>query len=196
MLKGNRPEDYTIENAKNEAENIKGYVSSYYSSEDNELIVELENSICYIYSFNSHTWSKSQFYEESDFDISQYIKVLKGRELIISERQKRKNIITVMADYCAYALWLNGRNVEYDCKDIPYSLRLLKKKLDSWSWQYELFFKIEESKIDKKRLESSYKYKKWLKEGFELAKLVRKMTPSRFEVEYFNEKTLKRERIY
>lgn len=196
MLKGDRSKDYTVENAKNEAENIKGYVSSYYSSESNELIVELENSICYIYSINSHSWSKGEFCKESDFDISQYTKVLKGRELIISERQKRKNIITVMADYCAYALWLNGVNIEYNCKDMPYSLRLLKKKLDSWSWQYELFFKIEESKIDKKRLEFSYKYKKWLKEGFKLAKLVRKMTPSRFEVEYFNEKTLKREKVY
>jgi len=196
VLKGDRSKDYTVENAKNEAENIKGYVSSYYSSESNELIVELENSICYIYSINSHSWSKGEFYKESDFDISQYTKVLKGRELIISERQKRKNIITVMADYCAYALWLNGVNIEYNCKDMPYSLRLLKKKLDSWSWQYELFFKIEESKIDKKRLEFSYKYKKWLKEGFKLAKLVRKMTPSRFEVEYFNEKTLKREKVY
>jgi len=107
-----------------------------------------------------------------------------------------RNKLTIMADYCASGIWFNGTMVEVDDTEIlPKNINLLKNRLDHWQNEYELFEMYNKNKIQLKVLERSNKYRKWIKEGRNIAKLTKRLTGSKFIVEYFNEKSLKRELI-
>ena len=103
---------------------------------------------------------------------------------------KRKNVLTVMCDYCADGLWWNGGAIDCTYKKLPRSLRRLKKRIEKWQRQYEyvpVCFDLEHKLLYKKPW-----FKKFVEEGWEIAKEVRKLTPSSIEVHYFNEKDLER----
>jgi len=115
-----------------------------------------------------------------------YLKIKEKREL-----SNKK--ITIMADYCAEALWLNGRNIDIHSTELPYNLRLLKRELDNWVEDYENMFTIKNmSSTDLKVMKKSNFHKRWVKKGFELTSIIRRLTPSQFNVEYFNEESLMR----
>jgi len=107
-----------------------------------------------------------------------------------------KNKLTIMADYCATGIWFNGISVDIDDTEVlPRNIILLKRKLDNWQYEYELFQMYKKNKIQMKILENSYKYNKWINQGRNIAKQLKKLVGSRFAVEYFNEKEIKRELI-
>jgi len=108
----------------------------------------------------------------------------------------KREIINIMCDYCADGIWWNGYATKAGSKKLPYSLRLLKRRLDNWQLKYERMYKHEYSRYELKYEILSKAHRKFVEEGREIAKRVRKQSPVlKFKVTYFNEATLDRENI-
>jgi hypothetical protein len=109
------------------------------------------------------------------------------------KNKKYKSKITVMCDYCAFPIWYNGINVSYNSKLIPFSLKIFQRRFDNWANKYESMFTIETlSDFEQKVFNNTNFYQNWIREGFELTKIVRKLTTGRYDVEYFNENKVER----
>jgi len=109
------------------------------------------------------------------------------------KRYKRKNNLCLMADYCAEPFWLNTLNIEFESNKIPNNLKIFRRRFNNWVEKYESMFILRETtKFENKVFNNTNKYKNWLKEGYQLAKLLRKLSPSRFNIQYFDESKIKR----
>jgi len=100
--------------------------------------------------------------------------------------------ITVMCDYAADGIWVNGAasemgliaedfNMEYDDK-----LKKLQEKLDKWQDMYEEF-DFWSDKADAEKTYATPEFKEFLKLGEELAYEVREIIPKDIPVIYFKE---------
>jgi len=101
---------------------------------------------------------------------------------------KRKTIspkieITIMCDYCADGLWLNGGAISIN--HLPKNVRFLEKRILDWQYKYEFFYNFN-------NLRTSKKFKKHVKEGYDIACILRNILPSRYKVIYFDERNAKR----
>lgn len=112
----------------------------------------------------------------------------------------KKTMITVMCDYSAFGLWEDGLCTHF--LNLPYlrvfnnkSMRNLEDRLFDWQETFESFHMYVLDDFETGKLIRSKRYKDFLKEGFEIAKLLRKALPSRYEVEYFNDLNSERIRI-
>jgi hypothetical protein len=101
----------------------------------------------------------------------------------------KKISITIMCDYCADGIWINGAATVVE--DI-YNLKSLSKRFENWQEEYESFNLFNKNRIQTKVFEKSNRFKRFVKEGANLTILVRKRLPGRYKVVYFNEKNNKR----
>jgi len=109
------------------------------------------------------------------------------------KRKSHKTRITVMADYCADGLWINGRATDYDSLPLPKGNLNLKKRLEKWQWDYECFYQLESKRFEVDRLNNSKKFKDFILEGYLIAIEIRKaLNKTKYYVEYFNDYLIKR----
>lgn len=184
MFTTTKNRSYKLEDAITEAKSNELYENHYIDG--NELVVEIKGDICYVYNIDTKTWEKSEFVTDEDFEeIELELEIKKMRNYKYRRNKKKsENSITVMCDYCAEPLW-------YEC-EIPNSIKLIERRLFNWQNIYESFNFFNKNKIQVKVIENTSKYKKWIKEGYEIAKWVRKHTKSSIYVNYFNETNSKR----
>lgn len=114
--------------------------------------------------------------------------------LEIKKRRFKKCVptVTIMCDYCADGIWWNGGASTADSKRFPYSIKIMKNRIRKWQDIYETFTFYNMTNLERKLLINGYKYKQWLKEGYEIAKIIRRKLPKKITVEYFNETTAER----
>lgn len=103
--------------------------------------------------------------------------------------KNRKISIKLMCDYTATALWYNGANINIKSfKKIPYSVRIMNNKFNKWTNTWENFKFYKTTKFENKKIENSLKFKTFIKEGYTLAKIIRKKFSFKYTILYFNEK--------
>ena len=117
-------------------------------------------------------------------------------KLADSIREADKPVITVMCDYCAWGLWLNGSAIDTD---------YLKEELDfdpvfvdkmgpiilRWQTMYEDFNFYQSEQETKKSLNSP-DFKEFEKLGLEIFKEFLALDQDKYIIEYFDERTSKR----
>jgi hypothetical protein len=107
----------------------------------------------------------------------------------------KKQTITIMCDYSADGLWLDGSAIDYDYL-VTEGILLksdteLRNRIYDWQMTYESF-DFYSGQISNKSIQSSQKYKDWVITGREIAVELRKVIPNKYNVEYFDEDTGRR----
>ncbi|MBT5490946.1 hypothetical protein HOK00_01170 [bacterium] len=104
---------------------------------------------------------------------------------------KTNTKLTIMCDYCADGLWLDGYAITI--KDLPQKVHFLEDKINKWQQQFEILMKpfLRDDNFKEKFYQQT-QMKKFIKEGYKISKLLRKKLPGRYVVEYFNELDSKR----
>lgn len=107
---------------------------------------------------------------------------------------KEKIKITVMCDYSSNGIYWN--DIHSDIDELPKSTHFLKEDLNLWQAKYESFHLYNMEDTDVKYFQTLHRFKDFLEEGKEIAmKLRGKLNYSKYDVEYFNEASEKREKI-
>jgi hypothetical protein len=116
----------------------------------------------------------------------------KGTYMNLNKGDRPINEITVMCDYSADGIWINGvaadleiiaedLDMEYDDK-----LKQLQKKLDDWQYRYEQF-DFWSDRADTKKIYATPEFKQFLQIGEEIAYEIRELMPEDISVIYFHE---------
>lgn len=117
----------------------------------------------------------------------------------MKDKDKNKEpIITVMCDYCADGLWLNGGAIDADylVSDLDFNeedISEIRGLIDIWQQMYETF-DLYSSKEAMNEVYSSNDFLLFSKLGEHIYYLFKQIDQDKYIIEYFDEKTSKRTR--
>jgi len=95
--------------------------------------------------------------------------------------RKPQPILTLMADYSADGIWWNQKP-----RPMPYNTNLLKKRIQKWQKQFELFNFFMTTEEENLKIIKSRVYKNWIKEGKMISIKLRKIIKPSIKIVFFH----------
>ncbi len=109
-----------------------------------------------------------------------------------------KTVITIMSDYCADGLWLNGAAIypDYLHEDLNFSKEFIDKirdRIETWQNMYE-GYNLYTSRAESQKVYDSADFEEFERLGEEIYKEFLDLDQDEYIIEYFDERTSERRR--